>query len=60
MKSILERALVHLLNEENEKAEELLHQFVIETAKSIHETFVKVTKMRLETTRTRRSRVHRS
>lgn len=37
MKSILERALVHLLNEENEKAEELLHQFVIETAKSIHE-----------------------
>lgn len=38
MKSILERALVHLLNEENEKAEELLHQFVIETAKSIHES----------------------
>lgn len=38
MKSILERALVHLLNEENEKAEELLHQFVIESAKSIHET----------------------
>lgn len=37
MKSILERALVHLLNEENEKAEELLHQFVIETAKGIHE-----------------------
>lgn len=38
MKSILERALVHLLNEENEKAEELLHQFVIETARGIHET----------------------
>lgn len=38
MKSILERALVHLLNEENEKAEELLHQFVIETARNIHET----------------------
>lgn len=38
MKSILERALVHLLNEENEKAEELLHQFVIEQARSIHET----------------------
>lgn len=38
MKSILERALVHLLNEENEKAEELLHQYVIETARSIHET----------------------
>jgi hypothetical protein len=37
MKSILERALVHLLNEENEKAEELLHQFVIETARDIHE-----------------------
>jgi hypothetical protein len=37
MKSILERALVHLLNEENEKAEELLHQYVIETARSIHE-----------------------
>ena len=38
MKSILERALVHLLNEENEKAEELLHQYVIETARSIHES----------------------
>lgn len=38
MKSILERALVHLLNEENDKAEELLHQFVIETARNIHET----------------------
>lgn len=38
MKSILERALVHLLNEETDKAEELLHQFVIESAKSIHET----------------------
>ncbi len=38
MKSILERALVHLLNEENEKAEELLHQFVIEQARNIHET----------------------
>lgn len=38
MKSILERALVHLLNEENEKAEELMHQFVIETARNIHES----------------------
>jgi hypothetical protein len=38
MKSILERALVHLLNEENDKAEELLHQFVIETAREIHES----------------------
>lgn len=37
MKSILERALVHLLNEENEKAEELMHQFIIETARNIHE-----------------------
>lgn len=38
MKSILERALVHLLNEENQKAEELFHQFVIERARNIHET----------------------
>jgi hypothetical protein len=38
MKSILEKALVHLLNEESEKAQELMHQFVVERARSIHET----------------------
>lgn len=38
MKSILEQALVHLLNNEDERAEELLHQFVIESARSIHES----------------------
>ncbi len=38
MKSILERALVHLLKEENEKAQELMHQFVVERAKEIHLT----------------------
>lgn len=38
MKSILEKALVHLLNEEAEKAQELMHQFVVERARSIHES----------------------
>lgn len=38
MKSILEKALVHLLNEESEKAQELMHQFVVERARSIHES----------------------
>lgn len=38
MNSILEQALVHLLNEEHEKAEELLHQFVVDRARSIHES----------------------
>ncbi len=38
MKSILEKALVHLLNEETEKAQELMHQFVVERAKEIHES----------------------
>lgn len=38
MKSILEKALVHLLNEESEKAQELMHQFVVERARAIHES----------------------
>ncbi len=38
MKSILEKALVHLLNEESEKAQELMHQFVVERARSINES----------------------
>lgn len=38
MNSILEQALVHLLNEEHEKAEELMHQFVVDRARSIHES----------------------
>jgi hypothetical protein len=37
MNSILEQALVHLLNEEHEKAEELMHQFVVDRARQIHE-----------------------
>jgi hypothetical protein len=38
MKSILEKALVHLLNEESEKAQELMHQFVVERARAINES----------------------
>lgn len=38
MKSILEQALVHLLNNEGEKAQELMHQFIVERAKEIHES----------------------
>ncbi len=38
MKSILEQALVHLLNEDTEKAHELMHQFVVERARSINES----------------------
>ena len=38
MKSILEQALVHLLNEDREKANELMHKFIIERARDIHET----------------------
>jgi len=38
MKSILEKALVHLLNEDSEKAQELMHQFVVERARAIHES----------------------
>lgn len=38
MNSILEQALVHLLNEEHEKAEELMHQFVVDRARQIHES----------------------
>lgn len=38
MDSILEQALIHLLNEEHEKAEELMHQFVVDRARSIHES----------------------
>lgn len=38
MKSILEQALVHLLNQRTDMAEELMHQFVVERAKEIHES----------------------
>lgn len=38
MKSILEKALVSLLNEDHEKARELMHQFVVERAREIHES----------------------
>lgn len=38
MKSILEQALVHLLNQENEKAQELFHQYVIKEARDIHDS----------------------
>src|SRR5574343_596524 len=37
MRSILEKALVHLLNEEHEKAETLFHQYMVERARQIHE-----------------------
>ncbi len=48
MKSILEKALVHLLNEENEKAQELMHQFVVERAKDIHESLREGDEMDME------------
>lgn len=38
MRSILEKAIVHLLNEENEQAEALFHKFMVEKARQIHES----------------------
>lgn len=38
MKNILEQAIVHLLNEENDKANELFHRFMVERARQIHES----------------------
>lgn len=37
MRSLLEKAIVHLLNEENAKAEELFHKFLVARARQIHE-----------------------
>jgi hypothetical protein len=38
MRSILEKAFVALINEENDKAEELFHKFIVERARQIHES----------------------
>jgi hypothetical protein len=38
MKNILEQAIVHLLNEENDKANELFHRYMVERARQIHES----------------------
>jgi hypothetical protein len=38
MRSILEKAIVHLLNEEQDKAEALFHQFMVNKARRIHES----------------------
>jgi hypothetical protein len=38
MRSILEKALVHLLNEENEQADALFHKYMVAKAKQIHES----------------------
>ncbi|CAM6055303.1 unnamed protein product [Sphagnum tenellum] len=38
MRSILEQAIVHLLNEEQDKAEKLFHKFMVEKARRIHES----------------------
>lgn len=38
MRSILEKAFVALLNEEQDKAEELFHKFIVERARQIHES----------------------
>ena len=38
MRSILEKAIVHLLNEEQDKAEALFHKFMVEKARRIHES----------------------
>ena len=39
MRSILEKAFVALLNEEQDKAEELFHKFMVERARQIHESY---------------------
>src|ERR1051325_6006800 len=38
MKSLLEKAIVHLLNGDQGKAEALFHKFMVERAREIHET----------------------
>jgi hypothetical protein len=38
MRSILEKAIVHLLQEENEQAQALFHKFMVERARQIHES----------------------
>lgn len=38
MRSILEKAIVHLLNEDTDKAEALFHKFMVEKARKIHES----------------------
>ena len=38
MKSLLEKAIVYLLNDEKDKAEALFHKFMVEKARSIHES----------------------
>ena len=38
MRSNLEKAIVHLLNEENDKAESLFHKFIVDRARQIHES----------------------
>jgi hypothetical protein len=38
MRSILEKAIVHLLNGDQDKAEALFHKFMVEKARTIHES----------------------
>lgn len=38
MRSILERAIEHLLNEDHAKAESLFHKFIVERARQVHES----------------------
>ncbi|RYD60614.1 MAG: hypothetical protein EOP83_18975, partial [Verrucomicrobiaceae bacterium] len=38
MRSILEQAIVHLLQEDHEKAQALFHKFMVERARQIHES----------------------
>jgi len=38
MRSILEKALIHLINEEKEQAEALFHKFIVERARQVHES----------------------
>lgn len=37
-RSMLEKALIHLLNEEQDKAERIFHQFIVAKARQIHES----------------------
>lgn len=38
MRSDLEKAIVHLLNEETDKAEQFIHKFIVDRARQIHES----------------------
>lgn len=38
MNTLLEKALVHLLNEEQEQAEALIHKFIVQKARQVHES----------------------